>query len=160
MSNPCWDWLSWRWSVFLRSRDNQNSSSCVIGAVTLALLRMGKWLLPIGKQLLVCDRFPQGEIASGKLPEIRQKEQKSYPWQFPSYEVLKRLNKSRESEMYQTVEIRCCLRVVFALAPSPTRNSTQSSKTQRILLWKLVRGLINSKRPWNTGNFEVVAAIF
>ena len=28
-----------------------------LGAVTLAVLPMGKWLLPTGKQLLVCDRF-------------------------------------------------------------------------------------------------------
>ena len=28
-----------------------------LAAVTLAVLPMGKWLLPTGKQLLVCDRF-------------------------------------------------------------------------------------------------------
>ena len=39
---------------------------------------MVKWLLPTEKQLFVCDRFSQGEIASVKFPSIRQKEQKNY----------------------------------------------------------------------------------
>lgn len=39
---------------------------------------MGEWLLPTEKQLFVCDRFSQGEIASVKFPWILQKEQKNY----------------------------------------------------------------------------------
>ena len=31
-----------------------------------------------GKQLFVCGRFPKGEIAPGKFPWIRKKEQKNY----------------------------------------------------------------------------------
>ena len=50
-----------------------------IGAATLPILSMGKWLLPSGKQRLLCDRFSQGEIASGKFPWIHQSEQKNYP---------------------------------------------------------------------------------
>ena len=47
-----------------------------IGAVALAILSMGKWLLPMGKQLFVsfvCDRFPQGKLAWRKFSWIRQK---------------------------------------------------------------------------------------
>ena len=50
-----------------------------IGAVTLAILPMGKWCWPMGKQFFACDRFHQGEIASGKFPWIRENEQKNYP---------------------------------------------------------------------------------
>ena len=53
-------------------------SSLTIGAVTLlAILPLGKWLLPTKWKLLtVRDRFSQGEIASGKFPWTRQKEPK------------------------------------------------------------------------------------
>ena len=50
-----------------------------LGAVTLAILPLGKWLLPTGKQLFVCNRFSQSEIAFGKFPWMRQKEQKNFP---------------------------------------------------------------------------------
>ena len=43
-----------------------NNNNIIIIGVTLA---MGKWRL---KQLLVCDRFFWGEIASGKFPWIPQ----------------------------------------------------------------------------------------
>ena len=95
----------------------------------------GHFCCPWGKQLFMCGRFPQGEIASGKFPWIRQKEQKNYPWQFPSEEILwvdknpKWLNQSREGEIYQTVEIMCCLLAAFFLAPNPKRNWAQSWKS-------------------------------
>ena len=54
-----------------------------LGAVALVILPMGKWLLPMGKQLFVCDRFPQGEIVSGKFQWISQKEQKKLPMTVP-----------------------------------------------------------------------------
>ena len=43
----------------------------------------------------------------------------------------KRFNQSRESEIYQTVDITCCLLAVFVLASNPTRNWAQSSKSQQ-----------------------------
>ena len=65
---------------------------------------MGKWLLPMVKQRFVCDRFPQGELASGKFPWIHQKgQEKNNPSGINKNP--KRLNQSRESEMYQAVKI-------------------------------------------------------
>ena len=57
------------------------------------------------------------EIASGKFPWIRQKEQKNYPWQFPrkGFGVNKNpkgLSQSRKSEMYIRVEFTSCLRAL------------------------------------------------
>ena len=54
-----------------------------LGVVTLVILPMGKWLLPMGKQLFVSDRFPQGEIASGKFQWISQNDQKKLPMTVP-----------------------------------------------------------------------------
>ena len=34
---------------------------------------MGKWLLPTVRQRFVCDRFPQGEIALGKILWIHKR---------------------------------------------------------------------------------------
>ena len=48
------------------------------GVVTLTVLPMGISVAH-GKQLFVCGSFPQGKIASGKFPWIRQKEQKNHP---------------------------------------------------------------------------------
>ena len=53
--------------------------AATIGAVTLVILPLGKLLLPTGKQLFVCNRHSQSEITLGKLPWIRQKEQKNFP---------------------------------------------------------------------------------
>ena len=36
------------------------------GKYKLAILPIGKWLLPTGKQRFVCERFPHSEIALGK----------------------------------------------------------------------------------------------
>ena len=47
---------------------------------------MNKWLLPTGKQPFVCDRFPPGEIASGKFPWLRQKKTKELPMTVPEVE--------------------------------------------------------------------------
>ena len=63
-------------------------SSLTIGAVTLlAILPLSKWLLPSEWKLLSArDRFSQGEIASGKFPWTRQKEQKKFLMtEFPRY---------------------------------------------------------------------------
>ena len=47
-----------------------------MGVATLAILPMGKWLLPTGKQRFVCVLFPEGEFASEKFSQIRQKNNK------------------------------------------------------------------------------------
>ena len=39
----------------------------------MAVLPMGKWLLPTVRQRFVCDRFPQGEIALGKFLWIHKR---------------------------------------------------------------------------------------
>ena len=88
-----------------------------IGAATLSTLPMGKWLLPTGKQLLVCDRFSK---------------QKNYPWLFLRY--LKRLNQSQELDWNvpkrrNHVLFTCWVRH----GANPTRNWTQCSKPNRIL---------------------------
>ena len=54
----------------------------IIAAVTLAILPLGKWLFPTGKQFFMCNRSAQRKISCGKFPWIRQKEQKNCPWQF------------------------------------------------------------------------------
>ena len=61
------------------------------------------------------DRFPQGEIASGKFPWIRQKE---------LLMTVLELNQSLESKIYQTVEITGCLPAEFVLMSNPTQNWT------------------------------------
>ena len=50
-----------------------------LAAVTLAILPLGKWLFPTGKQFFMCNRSAQRKIASGKFPWICQKEQKNCP---------------------------------------------------------------------------------
>lgn len=69
----------------------------ILGAITLAILPMGKWLSPMGEQLFSMD-------TSNRTKELP-----------------KRLNQSRKSERYQAVEITCCLRAVLVLAANPTR---------------------------------------
>ena len=69
----------------------------ILGAVTLAILRMGKWLSPMGEQLFSMD-------TSNRTKELPK-------W----------FNQSRKSERYQAVEITCCLRAVLVLAANPTR---------------------------------------
>ena len=69
----------------------------ILGAVTLAILRMGKWLSPMGEQLFSMD-------TSNRTKELP-----------------KRFNQSRKSERYQAVEITCCLRAVLVLAANPKR---------------------------------------
>ena len=44
-----------------------------IAAVTLAILPLGKWLFPTGKQFFMCNRSAQRKIAPGNFPWIRQK---------------------------------------------------------------------------------------
>ena len=39
----------------------------------MAVLPIGKWLLPTVKQRFVSDRFPQGEIALGKFLWIHKR---------------------------------------------------------------------------------------
>ena len=51
----------------------------LLAVVTLALLPIGKWRLPTGKDVFVCNRFPQTETALGLFPWIHQKEQKNFP---------------------------------------------------------------------------------
>ena len=79
--------------VFLRTLEemtagqgNEDSgneiASAPLAAVTLAILPLGKWLFPAGKQFFMCNRSAQSEIDSGKSPWIRQKEQRNCPWQF------------------------------------------------------------------------------
>ena len=43
---------------------------------TPAVSPMGKWLLPTGKELFVCDRLSQSKNCLGKFPRIHRKEQK------------------------------------------------------------------------------------
>ena len=93
-----------------------------------------QWLLLTGKQRFCVTAFLK--VASGKFPWIRKKEQKNYSWHFPRYVLLnpKRLNQSRQSEMYQTVEIRCCLRAVFVFgakshATLDSKGAFHSTKT-------------------------------
>lgn len=69
----------------------------------LAILPMG--CCPRGSNVLcVSDRFPHSEIALGKFPWKRQKEQKnphdSFQRRFYGLKNPKRLSQSRESEMY------------------------------------------------------------
>ena len=45
---------------------------------TPAVSPMGKWLLPTGKELFVCDRLSQSKNCSRKFPWIHRKEQKNY----------------------------------------------------------------------------------
>ena len=62
-----------------------NSSSWVAWSSThyarlLAVLSMGKWLLPTEKHLSVCDRFPRGENWLWAIfMDKEKKEQKNYP---------------------------------------------------------------------------------
>ena len=86
----------------------------------LAISPMG--CCPRGSNVLcVSDRFPHSEIALGK------NSHDSSPRRFYGLKNPKRLNQSRESEMYQTVEITCCFCVEFIR----TRKRTQSAKTQQ-----------------------------
>ena len=39
----------------------------------MAVLSMGKWLLPTVRQRFACDRFPQGEIPLGKFLWINKR---------------------------------------------------------------------------------------
>ena len=55
--------------------------------VTVALLPMGKWRLPTGKDVFVCNRFPQTETALVLFPWIHQKEQKNFAWQFLNWKI-------------------------------------------------------------------------
>ena len=61
----------------MTQRRQRPKNTKTTGVVTLAILPKGKWLLPMGKQLFVCDRFPQGEFASGEISWIRQKNNKT-----------------------------------------------------------------------------------
>ena len=51
----------------MTQRRQRPKNTKTTGVVTLAILPKGKWLLPMGKQLFVCDRFPQGEFTSGEI---------------------------------------------------------------------------------------------
>ena len=98
--------------------------------------------LSMGKTAIVtapfmCDQFPQGEIALGKFPWIRQKEQKNYPWQIPKKVLWVNITQSGSTK-HENVKIkvpkskksRFFLTAVFVLAPNPKWNWTQSTKTQ------------------------------
>ena len=90
---------------------------------------MGERLLLIGKQLFACDRFPQGELATGKFPWIH-KELPIHRSQGMFYGLITIQSCSTEHEKvtYRN-EITCCLRDVFVLAQNPTSSWTQ--KTQQ-----------------------------
>ena len=111
-----------------------------------------QWLLLTGKQRFCVTAFLK--VASGKFPWIRKKEQKNYSWHFPRYVLLnpKRLNQSRQSEMYQTVEIRCCLRAVFVFGAKShaTLGWTQRALSIQPKHWKIRKqGQIVEKFPGN-----------
>ena len=120
--------------------DNYISFSCglKIGAGTLPILSMGKWLLPTGKQLLVCDRFSLGEVTSGKFPWIYQSEQKNYPWLFPRY--LKRLNQSQELDWKVPKKKNHVLFTCWVRhgAKSNANNWAQCSKPYKAGFWALL----------------------
>ena len=87
---------------------------------------MGERHLPIGKQLFSCDRFPQGELATGKFPWIH-KELPIHRSQGKFYGLIRIQSCSTEHEkVTYTNEITCCLRDVFFLAQNPTSSWTKN----------------------------------
>ena len=60
-------------------RSKPDTFSTLLAVVTLAILPLGKWLFPTGKQFFMCDRSAQRKISCGKFPWLRQKEQKNCP---------------------------------------------------------------------------------
>ena len=75
------------------------------------------------------DRFPQGELATGKFPWIH-KELPMHRSQGKFCGLIRMLSCSTEHEkVTNTNEITCCLRKVFVLAQNPTSSRTQ--KTQQ-----------------------------
>ena len=61
----------------MTQRRQRPKNTKTTSVVTLAILPKGKSLLPMGKQLFVCDRLPQGEFALEKFSWIRQKSNKT-----------------------------------------------------------------------------------
>ena len=86
---------------------------------TLAILRMNRWLLPMGKNCLSATDFSKVNLPRTSFHGLRQKKQKYYLWQFPRWVLwinqkqLKRLNQSQLVKW-----ITCCLCDVFVLAPN------------------------------------------
>ena len=63
----------------MTQRRQRPKNTKTTGVVTLAILPKEKWLLPMGKQLFVCDQFPQGEFASGEIFMDASEEQQNRP---------------------------------------------------------------------------------
>ena len=81
-----------------------NDAKALIATVTLAILPLGNRLFPTGKHFLTCNRSAQREIASGKFPWIRQREQRNCPWQLVN-KTPEQLNQSQDC---RTQETTCC----------------------------------------------------
>ena len=85
----------------------------------LAILRMDRWLLPMGKNVLSVTDFSKVNLPRTSFHGLRQKKQKYYLWQFPRWVLwinqkqLKRLNQSQLVKW-----MTCCLCDVFVLAPN------------------------------------------
>ena len=89
------------WTKTSQSSAHGTVTFNTIAAVTLAILPLGKWLFPTGKQFFMCNRSAQRKISCGKFPWIRQKEQTKLPMTVPDVSFMvnktpKRLNQSQD----------------------------------------------------------------
>ena len=77
----------------------------------------------IASNSLCLTDFPLVKIASGNFHGYVKKNE--LPTTVPEVSSInknpKRLNQSQESEIYEAVEITCCLQAEFVLAPNPAR---------------------------------------